>query len=452
LARASSSVKIALLASGGFSVSGAMLCAVLAAFPIPKQEPAKPVEMLIRLNVQPMPAPKPALRIHLLPEIREQEPGNPIPAYLKCLLDQDFSTNESNLGPAALRQADRAARLNKPDWQILLKLKTDGIGLLLPDLQKMRELASALQGRFREEIAQRRFDDANITAKTIFSLARHTGDHPTLIGNLVGLAIAMVGIQPFEEMLEQPGCPNYYWALTNLPNPLVSIASGMDGERVLMWGEFKELSNSEPMTAGQIKKVVEHVEYIRKFEPDRIKLTARQWINVRAKNEKYLSAARARLIESGIVEDKVARFPADQVILLDEVREFEVRRDEVSKYMRLATWEYEKYMAKTGPTPEPTLLDLLVPAYRRIRRAQGRLEQRIALLRHVEALRMFAAEHGKFPEKLDDVELPLPVDPFTGKPFRYVKEGNTIHLRGNPPIGEETNPAYNIHYEITIRK
>ena len=49
-------------------------------------------------------------------------------------------------GRSALSQADRAARLDNPDWQILLKLKADGIDLLLPDVQQIRSLARALQG------------------------------------------------------------------------------------------------------------------------------------------------------------------------------------------------------------------------------------------------------------------------------------------------------------------
>jgi hypothetical protein len=412
-----------------------------------------PVETLIRLNVQPMAAPKPALRIQLLPELREQQPGNPIPAYLKALLDQDFTSGDGSLGPAALRQVDRAARLDKPDWQLLLKLKTDGIGLLLPDLQKMRQLAADLQGRFREEIAQRRFDDAVATAKTMFALARHTGGHPTMIGNLVGIAIAMVAIGPFEEMLEQPGCPNFYWALTNLPYPLISIESGLEGERVLLMGDIRDLSDTEPMTPGQIRKAIERIELIRQFEPDRIKQTVRQWVTVRARDEKYVAAARTRLIEAGIAEERIALFPAPQIILLDEKREFETRRDEATKYMKLATWEFEKYASKEVKPTTPALLDLYLPSYWKVRRAQGRLEQRISLLRHVEAIRMYAANHdGRLPESLDAIDLPLPVDPFTGKPFRYAKDGNTAHLRGNPPRGDQKNPGYNLHYEITIRK
>ena len=45
---------------------------------------------------------------------------------------------------------------------------------------------------------------------------------------------------------------------------------------------------------------------------------------------------------------------------------------------------------------------------------------------------MYAAEHsGAFPAKLSDVAVPLPEDPFTGKPFLYEVSGKTAHLRGS---------------------
>jgi len=48
--------------------------------------------------------------------------------------------------------------------------------------------------------------------------------------------------------------------------------------------------------------------------------------------------------------------------------------------------------------------------------------------------------------------VPLPPDPFTGKAFHYKLDGATAHLRGSPPPGEEKNPVYNLHFEVTIRK
>lgn len=436
----------------------AMLCCIcLFAVnpPVGADQQVTSTATVIRLNVQPMATPKPALRYLLLPELKEMNPGNPIPNYLRCLMDQDFSADAEVLGSSALRQADRAARMDKPDWQILLKIKSDGINLLLPDLQKIRTLASALQVRFRDEIGLRRFDDAIATTKTMFAISRHMGEHPTLIGGLVGIAIAYVAIAPLEEMLEQPGCPNLYWALTNLPSPLVSLDKGMEGERLLILAEMRGLVENAPMSAQELRKLIAYLDELLKQAgvAKRNDGGVQGWINARMKDPTSVAAARRRLIDVGLAEEQLLKFPADQVILLDEKREFEVRRDEILKLMSLPTWQCITLTRQIKPAKERALFDDFVPALMRIRLAQGRIEQRIALLRHVEAIRDFAATHGgRLPEKLGDIELPLPNDPFTGKAFVYKVKGSTAHVQGTPPAGEEMTPGFTIHYELTMQK
>ena len=440
-----------------------LLCvAALAAFSLPcrADQTITTTETVIRLTVQPMAGPKPAMRYQLLPELNELNPGNPVEGYLRCFPEQGsfFSYKEAcesreklqsiplartperelQFGPSALREADRAARLDKPDWQITLQLKTDGIGLLLPDLQQLRSVANGLKVRFRAEAAQHRFDDGLGTAKTLFAMARHLGEHPTLIGDLVGIAITYAAIGPLEEMLEQPACPNLYWALTNLPNPLVSIEKGLAGERVLLAGEFRDLNASAPMTADQLKKLIAHIDNALGVK------STRAWLDERIKDEGLVDAARRRLIESGLPEERLLRFPAGQLILLDEMREFEVRRDELMKLVNLPRWQIEALGGLAYKrSKEPALFaDAFVPALDRVHNLQVRLEQRIALLRHVEALRLYAAKHeGRLPEKLADVTVPLPADPFTGKPFAYKVEAATAHLRGS-----------NTHYQVTVQK
>ena len=131
-------------------------------------------------------------------------------------------------------------------------------------------------------------------------------------------------------------------------------------------------------------------------------------------------------------------FPVDQVILLDEKRELEVRYDEVMKSINLPIWQAEAVGHQSSSTQRQACS--LIPSCPRSTRSSvwRQANQRIGLLRCIEALRLHAAEHdGKLPASLSDVTVPLPDDPFTGKSFRYVLDGNTAHLRGTPPSGTE---------------
>src|SRR5262249_11650112 len=182
------------------------------------------------------------------------------------------------------------------------------------------------------------------------ALARDMGEHPTLIGDLVGIAIATIAIGPLEEMLEQPGSPNLYWALTNLPSPFIPLDKGMEGERMLIRGQFRDLDDSAPMSEEQIQKLMTMIDKLREVakieqkpaEPDR---STRAFVAARTKDEKLFKAARQRLVEVGLPEERLARFPAEQIILLDEYREYEVRRDEFAKLLNLPTWQIMETLA-----------------------------------------------------------------------------------------------------------
>jgi hypothetical protein len=334
-----------------------------------------------------------------------------------------------------------------------LNMKADGIYTSIPDVRQLRPLARALKVRFRAEVALGRFDDALRTAKTMFAMSRHLGQHPTFVGNLYGFAIANLTIGPLEEMLEQPNCPNLYWALTNLPNPLVSLDTARQGERVgIMQWVFRDLDDSAPMSADRLKGFIASMDKLLKVEhPNKLGAGLRAWLDARTKDQGMVGAARRRLVEVGLSEARVQLFTADQVILLDEKRELEVRFDDVMKTINLPAWQAEAVGTLYKRTNEPALFEF-VPAVDEVVRARGRLDQRIALLRHVEAVRLYAAEHnGTLPAKLSDVTVPLPDDPFTGKPFRYEVNGTSAHLRGSPPPGMEKDPAFNVHYEVTLQ-
>jgi hypothetical protein len=455
-------------------------CASLAVFAVTcrADDPRSGSETLIRLRVSPARAAQPALRYQLLPELAEMNPGNPVQNYMKCFMEQQkfffdkasFERREKLLvmplqelpaqdvlasGDLPLSQADWAARLDAPDWQVLLKAKTDGVALLIPDVSELRSLVRPLKLRFRAEVASGRFDQAVRTAKTMFAMARHLGEHPTLVGMLVGIMMANSALDPLQEMLEQPGCPNLYWALTTLPTPLVSVEKGVQGERLCIAVEFRGLNEIAPMSAEQLDRFTAHLDkLLGAGKPSAPGQGIRAIVEEQIKVEGKLSAARRRLIDFGFAEDRLVHFPPAQIILLDEKREFEVLRDEILKLMSLPAPHGAALASQIKPAAERALfaqrlVEGLMPAFWR----QWNLVQRIALLRHVEALRVYAALHnGALPAKLSDVPVPLPDDPYTGKPFQYEQTGGTAHIRGAAPGGIDNDRPAHIHYEVTIQK
>jgi len=438
-----------------------------------------PTETVIRLKVQPAPAPKPALRYQLLPELREMEPGNAILGYLKCFMEQqNFFFNKEveekrykwsemplkdlpvkELRAAGyrkdippLRQADYASRLDHADWQTLLPLRREGVGLLIPEVQQLRSLVVALRVRMRADIAERHFDDALATAKTMLALARHMGEHPSLISDLVGFAMVSMTISPLEEMLQQSGCPNLYWALTDLPDPLIDLRPGLQGERMFADKEFAGLGASMPMTEAQLTQMGDRIS---RLSSDLNGRNSGVSVAALAADDAHVRGARRTLIAHGLPEEHVKRFSPLQVVLLDARLAHETERDDAFKTLHLPFWQAEKMFSTVQPKGGGigSLFGSLLPAARAVRQAQARTQQRIGLLRCVEAVRMYAAENdGRLPARLEDLKVPVPVDPVTGKTFRYQVMGDTAMLRATPPSGTEKNAVYNIRYEVTIAK
>ncbi len=416
----------------------------------------------VHVTVHPAAAPRPALKYQLLPEVRELKAGNAAQWYLRCFMEQRnfFFGKEGvaqrvryqsmtlkelakeqlqNYGGSALSQADWGARLDTCDWQVLDRIQTEGLDLRLPELGPLHLLAVSLQIRFRGEVARGDYADAIRTAKTMFGLARHLGDYPTLAANRVGLGIANLALDTLWEMIQQPGAPNLIWALTDLPCPLVELRKGVQGDRALADTELRFFRDDAALTDAEVDELVGRLSgragYVREQAglPPR---NLRAALAVRAKDADGVRAARIRLIDSGLGKDAVERFAPVHVVLLDDKRDYEVRRDAEFRLLGVKPWEVNALPREKGAANG--LFTDLVPRVGELRAAQARFEQRVALLRHVEALRMYAAKHnGKLPSKLDDVDVPLPTDPFTNKPFGY----------------EVTGAAVRIHvYEITVAK
>jgi hypothetical protein len=480
------------------SLTTALLLAAGAAAE-PPRGPDKPLptQTVIKMTLHPAGPTEPALRYRLLPELRDRQPGNAAALYMRAfspewfiggqirnrmredpdydtklekwrtetplkdfpLKDLEWATNSNDL-----REVDRAARRAYCDWELTDRMRQEGIGLLLPDVQSLRAFARFLDLRARAEIAQGKFGDAVHTLQTGLQLGRHASEGPTLIHGLVGIAVDMIMLQRLEELIQQPGAPNFYWPLTDLPPHLVDLRSGVEGERLtidwLVPGGRELLANPNAPRPSPEK----HREMLKGLaaileEPH----TPSAKLEHFEEKAAALPEARKVLKGYGWTDAQIDAIPGGLANTLLEIHNYDRYYDDMLvKWFRLPDRiarpqfiEADALLkaAKKGQ-PGMVLAALLLPATTKVMAARLRLDRRVAALRVVEALRLHAAGHdGKLPASLADItEVPVPDDPATGKPFEYTLEGERAVLLVPAPPGDKPNMGNNLRYELTIAR
>ncbi len=322
---------------------------------------------------------------------------------------------------------------------------------LLPEIQNLRELFRTQSLRCRLAIAEGRIDDAIEITGQQFALARHLGQDDFLISNLVGISAVSVAWNDALYLVQQADTPNLYWALASMPSPLVDMRRAMAVERQFLYLQMKALRevNETPRPAGYWQDFVTRlVPQIGFFSLDlHLPSPDQDPQSVRAAVVGYIVAAYPGAKEYLINEQQLPRemveaYPTAQVVFLAMVRFFDQWRDEQFKWMHLPYWqmrskapwgELDQTMQaeakRYGWSMLPTML--LLPAAFAAQTAEARSTQLIALLKTVEATRMYAANNdGKLPPSLDALSVPAPIEPVTGKPIDYQLLGDRAVLNG----------------------
>ena len=100
-----------------------------------------------------------------------------------------------------------------------------------------------------------------------------------------------------------------------------------------------------------------------------------------------------------------------------------------------------------------SLGDSIGASYRKVYGSAARTDRRFAALEYVEALRMYAAQNGKWPDAAADVtEVPLPSDPATGKPFEYQVRENKAVVTAPSITPGKSDGVDAVSYEVFLRK
>jgi hypothetical protein len=462
-------------------------------FAAAQPQPGEPIP----LTLSPATLPEPALRYRLLPDGRDLVPGNAAAIHYRSMAA--FAENKALLDAVRggswdiwmtmplkdLPRPEVAARLAEQqhlldnlnmaahrrdcDWQ--LAGRPEGIALLLPEVQTFRAVIRVIVVQARYELAGGHTAAALQALQPGYALSYHLGRGQTLIHVLVGAAAAAILDKELEEILQQPECPNLYWALTVLPRPYLDLSNAIEEEGTLLertWPALKRLEEG-PMSPEQIhalrKEIVKPSQSLN-LRP----ATIVDSLNQTADQERAYPASRQSLLEQGLSAQEVDAMPLFQVVALEAIRRYHRAWDDYVQWIHVPNFgsepgcrqAFQRLQTAAGNVEYRVLLAqrlgsnfsfLQPPPLDRINNAVTRTDRRFEALRCVEALRLHAAKHGgRLPASLKDVtEVPVPVDPRTGKPFTYEIHGDKAKLSAPLPEGEKTPLYERLSYELTLQ-
>jgi len=457
----------------------------------------------IQLVVSPAAAPKPSLKYRLIPDRRDLTPGNAATLYYRAMASfvensqllkeikepywsEWMETPVKDLPMAQvgekvryasrlLHEIELGSRCKDCDWQI--EDRAEGIGLVLPEVQSFRYVAVVLAVRARYEIAQGKWDDAAQTLQVGYAVGRHMGRGPTFIQIYVGGAIARMMDQQVEAWVQQPGSPNLYWALTDLPRPFLDPELAVEQEsrmidRMIPW--VKRL-DGPPMSAAEVGVAAAEMrktgeEITKDFglvPPSELSKISQAFFLVQGHGE----AKRGLLARDRFTAEQIEAMPEFQVVCLYAYLEYRDSLDETLKWFHAPNGLRHPGFKKSAEKFNQALTrldrmffggalgplfgvsDSIGATYVKVYTVVGRTDRRIAALECVEALRMYAAQNGKWPAALADViDVPVPMDPVTGKPFEYhVQENKAVLAAPSVTPGKSDGPEA-LSYEVYLRK
>ncbi len=446
-----------------------------------QDEPPAVVPIVLR----PASAPVPALKYRLLPERSALVSGNAAIFYHRAVemtlgkrlfteqvketnqkpVSDDQAVYEWNRGPitaipldqahgcldrhrSALHEVELGARRLACDWEF--DSRQEGIELQLQEIQEIRSVARMIALQVRVAILERKPDEAIYWLQTGFAMGRHVSQGPILIQSLVGLSFSTILIGPMEDLIQSPGMPSLYWALANRPHPFVDLSPALEGERFVLERQVPRLRELDGLPwsipearafADELQKGLFQLSGMRAPEsPGSGKLGIQDWshrMGVAALVAQAYPEAKRALIAQGRPAAVVEAMPTVQVAALNAYQIYQQYRDDVYKWAGLPNYQafqglqeaWRSGQSEIRKRPLVGLFTLILGSIQGGCMASARVERQLDAIECIEAVRIYAAIHHRFPSRLEEIsEAPVPIDPMTGHPFGYQVEGDRATL------------------------
>lgn len=482
-----------------FTLSSSMVCHAQPARQEPQAEKlvdptgGLPVEATAKLEeyriikLRPKLAEPPA-KSRLFPDRSDLVPGNAAPIFLR----QNFEAStrmekrkeffRAEPGPMEKRLSDpnilavqrmglydvgeleRAACREHAGWEYpLYEPQYDGGGMytLLPDVQESRITGLYLCELTRAAIAKGNVAQAERYLRIGLGVTRHLSETPFMVVKIVGSAQCSYYQFAMEELVQLPQSPNYYWDLASLPRPLIDPRPALEWERNVLQQAYPELLNLDALTTEQQWQ----------------KLSDKIWNGIHAVEDGRVPKPGTPAFEQ--LMDALLKKSRELLPRLDPNRAERVAKMSDAEALVRYWWIRVQQLQSTSFVPgllEPHMaIELMQEREKQVAEmfvgeefvlssvmpflssTQLRFiyakEQKFALLRTIEAIRHWIAEHdGKLPNTLSELTLPAPLDPLSGQAFEYepAADGKSAQLHGKFIKLPEDTVKYGFSYRLEL--
>jgi len=415
-----------------------------------------------------------ALEYRLSPRLSDQAPGVSAPFYAQAFLalqerevdddtwkkmqDQWLKMSLEELPKeevakallqvdTVLRCVDQAARRSRYGLDLPLRDYEQILPTLAPRAKTFRTVARLIVLRFRYKLLEGDYEGAIHSLQTGYAMAWHCAEQPTAFNAMVGHAIVQIMNYRLVELVQLPEAPHLYWTVAALPDPMIDLQPVFDFELSVFESLFPDLEQAHAGDATPDRWRASLVKMV--FSPpwrepydgplgDRRPFDAEDRVDDAV--EKAQPIARRILKAAGASEAELERMSPAEVAVRAVLEYQQTQCDDLGRWCHVPYWQAKAGIERTVDETRrlldeaglPKELDRFVPGsiLRHVHKVTARSRQGPAGLRCVEAMRLYAATHdGNLPRRLEDItEVPIPVNPMTGRPFPYRTEERYVIL------------------------
>lgn len=339
------------------------------------------------------------------------------------------------------QEAGFAVHSSHCDWQLIPEEVRDSWQFLhLSEIQSCRGLARLFAVKARYEIAQGNMEEAIKAIQYCNKMAADVHQSELIVGSLVGNSCAGMTYQPIIELMQAPDSPSLYWPLATLTEKVIDVRPSIRSHLSRLRTGDGLFENPEEQ-----KSLIEWRAEANKYF-DRLVLTTAMNRGGDIPPEITICSypiAKQLLLNNGMAPEEVDAIPSIQLVAMVRSRIANWILDEYEKGLRLDNLECLMYFAQlerriaehpfnTAHTSEHSLtpyLDISLPPIQQLLQSSSYLQRKRCAMQVLEAIRLHLGATGELPKSLDEITIvTVPLNPETGKPFRYEFKDNTAKL------------------------